>query len=141
MTLTPSKQGNVTQILRQAQPEDHASRPRCMRKLVPIMTLATTVAVIGCGGVPKVGSISGRASPCVGVAKPGQASVTIYAKRDGKVVASRRVVLTRSPGNRYKLLLAPGTYVISAPNSQLPDRAVMVRTGHTITVNFLPSCK
>lgn len=104
------------------------------------MTLAVPLAVIGCGG-PKLGTISGLASPCVGVAKPGQASVTLYAKRDGKVVASRRVVLTRSPGNKYQLMLAPGTYIISAPKSHLPARTVKVRTGHTTTVNFLPSCK
>ena len=106
-----------------------------------IMTLATAVGAVGCSGPQEVGKISGVASPCVGVAKPGRESVTIYATRDGKVVASRRLVLTRSPGNHYKLMLAPGTYVVSAPKSQLPARAVTVRTGQTITVNFFPSCK
>ncbi len=90
---------------------------------------------------PKVGTISGLASPCIGVAKPGQASVTIYAKRGDQVVASRRVVLTKSPGNPYKLMLAPGAYVLSAPKSLLPARTVKVRAGQTTTVNFLPSCK
>lgn len=129
--------------MRKAERDNRASRPTGVRKPlgVIILTVATTVTAIGCGGAPKGGWISGLASPCVGAAKSGQAAVSIYAKRDGKVVASRRVVLTRSPGNPYKLVLAPGTYIISAPKSQLPARAVKVRAGQTVNVNFLPSCK
>ena len=67
--------------------------------------------------------------------------MTVYARRDGRVVASRRVALTRSPGNRYRLRLVPGTYLISAPLAHLAGRPVTVLAGRTVTVNFLPSCK
>ncbi|MHB1594848.1 MAG: hypothetical protein ACYCU3_11780 [Streptosporangiaceae bacterium] len=88
-----------------------------------------------------LGTISGLASPCVGVALSGHASVTVYARRDGRIIASQRVVLTRSPGDPYWFTLVPGTYTISAPKSRLPARTVQVRAGHAATVNFLPSCK
>src|SRR5258708_16204174 len=61
---------------------------------------------------PKVGTISGLASPCIGVAKPGQASVTIYAKRGDPVVASRRPVITNAP----RQTLSPTT----PPTSRTP---------------------
>jgi len=115
-----------------------------------VSTLALGVLLIAgsaaCSG-PSVkhraehGAISGMATPCVGAAKPGQASVTIYARRGGRVVASRRVVLTKPPGNPYRMMLAPGTYVISAPASGLAARKVAIRAGLTVTINFLPSCK
>ncbi|HUZ55779.1 MAG TPA: hypothetical protein VMU94_25025 [Streptosporangiaceae bacterium] len=67
--------------------------------------------------------------------------MTVYARQNGRVVASRRVVLTRSPSTPYRLRLVPGAYMISAPQAYLPDRPVTVLAGRTVTVNFLPSCK
>ena len=110
------------------------------------LTMAQLIAVanglrIGSGPGTGLGTISGLASPCVGLATPGHAVVTVYARRGGRIIASQHVVLTRSPDNPYWLTLAPGTYTISAPKSRLPARTVQVRTGHAATVNFLPSCK
>lgn len=90
----------------------------------------------------ELGKVSGIARPCAGAVKLGRSvAVTIYARRGGQVVASRRIVLTKSPGNPYRMMLTPGTYVISVPASSLAAQKVVVRPGVTATVNFLPSCK
>ena len=112
----------------------------------PILILALGVLLIvgsaACSHpAVKFGTISGVAGPCAGLAEPGRASVTIYARRGGELVASQRVVLTKSPGNPYRIRLTPGTYLISAPASGLPAQKVIVREGHTVTVNLAASCK
>jgi len=108
----------------------------------PALTLGILLGSAACSqAAGGFGTVSGVAAPCAGVARPGQASVVVYASQNGRVVASRRVALTRSPGDRYRLRLAPGAYLISAPLAYLADRPVTVLAGRTVTVNFLPSCK
>ncbi len=111
-------------------------------RIAPALALGVLIGPVACSQAQSsFGTISGRAAPCAGVTRPGQASVTVFARRNGRVVASRRVALTRSPGPPYRLRLAPGAYVISAPLAYLPARPVTVVAGRTVTVNFLPSCK
>ena len=106
------------------------------------LALAVLVGPVACSQTAgRFGTVSGVAAPCVGVARRGQASVTVYARQHGRVVASRRIVVTRPPATSYRLRLVPGGYVISAPQAYLPARPVMVLAGRTVTVNFLPSCK
>ncbi len=88
-----------------------------------------------------IGVVSGVAAPCVGITKPGLSSVTVSAKRNGRIVESRRLSFTRAQGNPYRFVLSPATYVIDAPESGLPARNVSVQPGSRITVNFRPSCK
>jgi hypothetical protein len=108
----------------------------------PALTLGILLGSAACSqATGGFGTVSGVAAPCAGVARPGQASVTVYARQNGRVVAYRRVVLTRSPGNRYRLRLMPGAYLISAPLSHLAGRPVTILAGRIVTVNFLPSCK
>jgi hypothetical protein len=110
--------------------------------IAPALALGVLTGPVACSqAASNLGTVSGRAAPCAGVTRPGQASVTVYARRNGRVVASRRVALTRSPGPSYWLRLAPGAYLISAPLAYLPGRPVTVVAGRTVTVNFLPSCK
>ena len=106
------------------------------------LALAILIGPVACSRAPgSFGTVSGLAAPCAGATRTGQASVTVYARQNGRVIASRRIVLTRSPGTPYRLRLAPGAYLISAPRADLPGQRVMVLAGRTVTVNFLPSCK
>lgn len=108
-----------------------------------IITVLLTFAA-GCSNGPEhhaSGTVTGIAAPCVGIAPPGRASVTIYARRNGRVVNTDRVVLTRSPGNPYRMRLPAGEYVLSAPLSGLPTRTISVQAHETVRVNFRPSCK
>jgi hypothetical protein len=109
------------------------------------LALAAMMAVAGalsaCTGQQSYGTVAGMAAPCVGVARLGTTSVTIYARQDGRIVKRVRVLLTRSPGNPYRLTLASGTYVLSAPRSDLPPRTVNIRPHETVKIDFHPSCK
>jgi len=64
---------------------------------------------------------------------------SVYAQRAGKVVAVRAVKSLASRG-RYRLSLPPGRYQISAPQSGLRPRTVVLHSGETITVNFTNIC-
>lgn len=87
------------------------------------------------------GLVSGLAAPCVGSAPPRTTSVTVYARRNGHVVKTEKVLLTQSPGDPYHLRLHAGQYVISAPRSDLPSRTVSVQPNKTVRINFVPACK
>jgi hypothetical protein len=101
------------------------------------------VLAAGCTSGPAHGDglVTGLVAPCVGLAAPGTTSVTAYARRDGHVIQMETVLLTRSPGNPYRLRLPAGQYVISAPRSDLPSRTVSVRANQSLRLNFLPACK
>lgn len=115
------------------------------RVLVVLACLSSVFLMLAACSATKMtktdGTVLGIAAPCVGLALPGKASVTVYANRDGHVVGSQRVILTKSPGNPYHLTLPVGTYVMSAPKSGLPKVPVTIRAGKTVTLNFIPSCK
>lgn len=117
-----------------------------VRKASPAtaITAAMLALIAACSNspAPKYGSVTGLAAPCVGMILPGSVSaVTVYARHNGTVVKSERVVMTRWPGNRYELRLPPGSYIISAPLSDRPARTVSVRAHQTVTTSFLPGCK
>jgi hypothetical protein len=127
-----------------SSPAERSDRARGRNRawIAPALAVGILVGPAACGQAPSsLGTVSGMAAPCIGVSRPGQASVTVYARQHGRVVASRRVVLTSSRATRYRLRLAPGAYIISAPRAYLPGRPVTVLAGRTVTVNFLPSCK
>jgi hypothetical protein len=102
----------------------HTSRPHLLTAVRP---------------VSRSGTVAGIAAPCVGVAKPRQATVIVFARRGGEIVTSRQVVW-KPPGGSYRLSLQPGTYVVSAPRSHLTSRTIRVQAGRTVTANFNPSC-
>lgn len=83
------------------------------------------------------GTVTGVAAPCIGI---GDAPITVYAAREGRIVASQQVPPAKG-GGRYHLRLPAGTYVISAPGSDLPSRSVILRAQETVTVNFPDTCK
>ena len=67
-------------------------------------------------------------------------SVTVFAIRDGRTVATQ-VTQARDRHNRYRFVLAPGRYKISAPRSADKNpQVVLVRSRQTITVNFPNYC-
>ena len=125
-----------------SSPAEGSALVRSRLWTVPALALGVLLGSVACSrAAGGFGTVAGVAAPCAGIARPGQASVTVYARQNGRVVASRRVALTRSPGNRYRLRLMPGPYLISAPLAYLTGRRVTVLAGRTVTVNFLPSCK
>jgi len=90
--------------------------------------------------LPASGVVTGIAVPCAGPPAAGMDPVTVFAIRDGRTVATQ---ITRYKGrhDRYRFVLAPGRYKISAPRSA--DRSpqmVLVRSGLTSTVNFPNTC-
>ena len=113
------------------------------RASVPAVAALLAAGLAACSQTSGLdsGTVSGVAAPCVGITKASQAKVTVYARHNGRIVKSERVVLTKSYGSPYRLTLPPAAYVISAPQSYLPARTVSVQAGGTIIVNFLPSCK
>lgn len=117
---------------------------RHQRGITGITLTASTALVFAAacssGGGQADGLVTGLAAPCAGAAS-GKVWVTVYASHRGTVVKSQRVVMTRYPGNPYKLSLPPGSYVISAPQSYLPTRTVSVRAQATTTADFTPECK
>jgi hypothetical protein len=130
------------------EPPEHGRRLNVMTSkgnasLLAAITATLLAVTSACsnGGGHGYGSVTGIAAPCVGVALPGTSAVTIYAKRHGVVVKSDHVVLTRSPGNRYDLKVPPGSYAVSAPQSDLPVRTISVRAQETVVANFIPACK
>jgi recombinational DNA repair protein (RecF pathway) len=66
--------------------------------------------------------------------------VTVFAARDGRIVATQ-VTQAKDRRSRYRFVLAPGRYKISAPRSadKVPQ-VVMVHSRQTITVNFPNNC-
>ena len=77
-------------------------------RVAAVLAGALGLTGTACTSAKSVGIISGLASPCVGAARAGEMhQVTVYARRDGKVAASRRV--SPEPGRRgnpYKLMVA-----------------------------------
>jgi hypothetical protein len=63
----------------------------------------------------------------------------VFAVRHGRTVATQ-VTRTRCRHDRYRFVLAPGRYKISAPRSADKPEAVLVHSGQTITVNFPNAC-
>jgi hypothetical protein len=87
------------------------------------------------------GTVIGFAQRC-GPAGLVTHSLTVTAARGGNVVATRTVRYDRQrhgPGH-YRIVLAPGRYLISAPLSGHPAYSVAVRSGRTVTANFAPLC-
>ena len=89
------------------------------------------------GTAPATGTVTGVAARCSGT---GDAPITVYAARQGRIVASQKVLPVKG-GGRYHLRLPAGTYVISAPGSGLPARPVTLHARKTVTVNFPDRCK
>ena len=115
-----------------------------MRSWMGLAAAASIVITVFCTAcsppVPTdIGTVTSAATLCAGIAPP-RSSVTVYARHEGHVVASRRVLQTQ-PKRRYSMSLPPGSYVISAPQSGVPAQHAHVRAGATVRINFLLSCK
>src|SRR5258708_34783802 len=97
-------------------------------------------AIAGCTGrqrhMPGPGVVTGIAAPCAGPGMAAMQSVTVFAVRDGRTVATQ---VTQPGGrrNRFRFVLAPGRYKLSAPRSadKVPE-VVLVHSRQTISVNF-----
>jgi len=92
------------------------------------------------------GAVTGRISPCVGLATKAQYAkipVTVELVRGSKVVAYEK-----SRGmSRYRFRAPAGTYVLETGVNGLPtasvirDRQVELRAGRTVHLNLVPACK
>ena len=84
------------------------------------------------------GVVIGLAEACAGPAPASTRPVTVFAWRNGRIVA-REVVPYVQNGGRYRFVLAPGRYLLSAPRSGDRPQLVAV-SAQTITVNFPNLC-
>jgi len=116
-----------------------------MKRAVVVTTMLTLLATIaGCTSrqqhMPAPGVVTGFAAPCAGPAIFGMPPVTVFAIRDGRTVATQ-VTQYKGRHDRYRFVLAPGRYKISAPRSadKVPQ-VVLVRSQQTTTVNFPNNC-
>jgi len=112
---------------------------------------AALAACTSPGHAASPGTITGVAAPaCVlppapapRAIPPGLAALiertTIYAQRNGRVVATKIVHLGPG-GGHYRLTLPPGRYLIGSPQSTDSPRLVVLHSGVTITVNFTNTC-
>jgi hypothetical protein len=86
--------------------------------------------------------VSGTAAFCTGLpltkVHPRPGPIAVYAHKAGLTVASNKVPAS---GGHYLLLLAAGTYVISAPASRHQPTTITVHAGEKITVNFRNTCR
>lgn len=89
--------------------------------------------------IPDRGVVTGIAVPCAGPVAASRESVKILAIRNGRTFA-RQVTQAQGRHDRYRFLLPPGRYAISAPVSADKPRVVVVHSGQTVTVNFLNYC-
>src|SRR5215831_10455466 len=111
-----------------------------MRPAVVVATMLALLAMIaGCSRlqrrVPAPAVVKGYAAPCAGPAEVSLVPVTVIAVRDGRTVA--RQVTGPQRRNRYRFVLAPGRYKISAPlTADKAPQAVLLHSRETITVNF-----
>src|SRR5215467_4097806 len=106
--------------------------------------LTLTAAIGGCTSrhvhVPAPGVVTGIAAPCTGPAPAALQRVTVFAIRDGRTVATQ-VTRYKRRHYRYRFELDPGRYRISAPRSAVKTPQVaLVRSRHTVTVNFPNNC-
>lgn len=89
---------------------------------------------------PAPGVVTGIASPCAGPPVAEMQSVTVFAIQHGRTVATQ-VTHYKGRHDRYRFALSPGRYTISAPGSaDKSGQLVLVRSGHTSTVNFPNYC-
>jgi hypothetical protein len=65
--------------------------------------------------------------------------VEVSAREHGRTVA-RQVVSYRKDRDRYRLVLPPGRYVITASGSSDVPLTVVVHSGEHITINFPNFC-
>lgn len=90
--------------------------------------------------LPAPGVVIGLAEPCAGPPPAATQAVTVFAIRDGRTVATQ-VTSYKGRHDRYRFVLAPGRYKISAPRSaDKSPQMVLVRSGQTSTVNFPNYC-
>ncbi len=122
------------------------SQPRSTRAAIAACTGVLACGLSACvgpmtashsGNQPRPGIVRGFAAPCAGPPSAATKPITVDASRGGRVVASQT---RRYPKATYRLTLKPGRYRISAPGSADPSRVVLVRSGHTMTVNFPDTC-
>jgi len=108
-------------------------------------TLAILSATVsGCTASPghkrPAGVVAGFAVPCAGIAVPGQLHVRVSASEHGRTVASVVARFLKDRG-RYRFVLPPGHYVVSAPGSSDPPRSIVLHPAEHVTINFPDRCK
>lgn len=87
------------------------------------------------------GTVTGLAQLCSGLPytmlRPSPPPMGVYAQQHGQTIASQELP---GIGGHYRLSLAPGRYVISAPKSGRPPKAITLRSGETLKVDFPNLC-
>jgi hypothetical protein len=104
---------------------------------------ALTVMLIplsGCSHTKPPGVVAGFAAPCAGPAVAVLAPVKVSAREHGHLVASE-VVSLRKDHDRYRLVLPPGRYVISASGASHTPQSVVLHSHEHLTVNFPNVCR
>jgi hypothetical protein len=100
-----------------------------------LLSVADSLVALSAPGV-----VTGIAAPCAGPPPAAMDPVTVFAVRDGRTVA-RQVTQYKGRHDRYRFVLAPGRYQISAPRSaDKSPQSVLVRSGQTSTVSFPNTC-
>ena len=89
--------------------------------------------------IPAPGVVTGLAAPCAGPVTAARAPVKVFAIRNGRTIATQ-VTQLRSRHDRYRFVLPPGRYKISAPASADKPEVVLVHSGQTVGVNFGNYC-
>src|SRR5262249_821403 len=100
------------------------------------------VALAGCAATPQPHGpavVRGLADGCQDPLAKSIQPTTVLAVRPGMLVqkVDARFIDFRS---RYRLVLQPGTYLISDPLSGAPTRTVTLRPGSVVTINFPNDC-
>jgi len=85
------------------------------------------------------GTVSGVAAPCAGPASAALGPVEVSAREHGRTVASQ-VVSLKKDRDRYRLVLPPGRYVITASGSADVPLRVVLHSGEHVTINFPDFC-
>jgi hypothetical protein len=127
------------------EPVPRRQRPSGMRP-VPAVVVAGAVLLTGLGAcgsqagpaVPRA-TVTGIAAACAGPPGAPHRPVTVFAWRGGRI-AARQVVHTTVAGGHYRLSLPPGRYLLGARGSGDNARAVVLRPGKTVIVNFTSVC-
>jgi hypothetical protein len=117
---------------------------------VPSAVLAFMgLAVVGCGSPsamhlparpPSVGTVTGIASPCTGVAAPAPGRVvTVVLRRLSQAVPTESRQKVKSDFV-YRFEVPPATYRVTSDQSYAPVRYVTVHIGKTVKLDLYPSC-
>jgi hypothetical protein len=120
-----------------------------MRRVTSVVLAMAGLAVVGCGSpsatqLPArpspVGTVTGIASPCTGVAAPSPGRVvTVVLRRLSQAEPTELTQKVKSDFV-YRFEVPPATYEVTSDQSYAPVRYVTVHIGKTVKLDLFPSC-